>query len=202
MALQKAKIIVISSDKSNDEKTIPVMFNPNEYKISKNVNYNTTNIQGRKSKKISYKNGDPATLSLDLFFDGDVKYTAKEELKEAENVRKYTERILDLLVPGENGHPPICKFIWGKFTFVGYISSATETFTKFTQEGIPIRATVSLTIMEKPDDKSNKRSEKDYKSYGELDLKYTDALCNQGKNPAQWRKIAESKGILNPRTLK
>ena len=52
MALQKAKIIVISSDKSNDEKTIPVMFNPNEYKISKNVNYNTTNIQGKKSKKI------------------------------------------------------------------------------------------------------------------------------------------------------
>lgn len=202
MALQKAKIIVISSTKKNDEKTIPVMFNPNEYKISKNVNYSTTNIQGKKSKKISYKNGEPATLSLDLFFNGDVKYTAKEELKEEENVRKYTERILDLLIPGEDGHPPICKFIWGKFTFIGYISSATETFTKFTQEGTPIRATVNLTIMEIPDENNNRRSEKDYDSYGKLDLKYTDAICNQGKTPDQWRKIAESKGILNPRTLK
>lgn len=202
MALQKAKIVVISSKKSNKEKTIPVMFNPSEYKITKNVNYETTNIQGQKSKKVSYKNGQPTTLNIDLFFNGDVKYTAKEELKSEENVRKYTERILELLTPDESGHPPICKFIWGKFTFVGYISSATETFTRFTQDGIPIRATVNLTIMEKPDDISNKRSEKDFESYGDLESNNTEVLCNQGKTPDQWRKIAESKGILNPRTLK
>ncbi|CAI3629085.1 MULTISPECIES: hypothetical protein [Clostridium] len=202
MALQKAKIIVISSNKSNEEKTIPVMFNPSEYKITKNVNYKTTNIQGQKSKKINYKNGEPSTLNVDLFFNGDVKYTAKEELKPEENVRKYTERILELLIPDKDGYPPTCKFIWGKFTFVGYISSATETFTRFTQDGIPIRATVNLTIMEKPDDLTNKRTEKDYESYGKLELKNTDTICNQGKTPDQWRKIAESKGILNPRTLK
>lgn len=202
MALQKAKIIVISSKKSNKEKTIPVMFNPSEYKISKNVNYNTTNIQGKQSKKIIYKNGEPATLSLELFFNCDVKYNAKQELKSEENVRKYTERILRLLIPDESGQPPTCKFIWGKFTFVGYVSSATETFTRFTQEGIPIRATVSLTIIEKPDDTSNNRSDADIESYGSIEANETEVLCNRGKRPDEWRKIAESEGILNPRSTR
>lgn len=202
MALEKAKIII--KDGPDKDKEIPVMFNPSEYKISKRVNYNTQNVQGKKDKPISYKNGDPASLELELFFDCDMKYNSKEETVAEQNVRKYTDRILKLLIPVSSdekspGVPPTCQFAWGTFIFVGYISSANQSFTRFTQEGVPVRATVNLTIMEKPDDTANSITDATLKAYGDIETSSNDELCNQGKTPSEWRTIAKAQGILNPR---
>lgn len=202
MALEKAKIVI--REGPDKDKEIPVMFNPSEYKISKSVNYNTQNVQGTKDKPITYKNMEPASFEVELFFDCDMKYNSKKEKIAEQNVRKYTDRILKLLSPVKTSKgaivPPICLFMWGKFLFVGYISSATQTFTKFTQEGIPIRATVNLTFMEKANGISNNITDKTLKQYGDIEKGGNDELCNKSRTPAEWRKIAEKQGILNPRS--
>lgn len=202
MALEKAKIVI--KEGPDKDKEIPVMFNPSEYKISKSVNYNTQDVKKTDDKPIVYKNGNPANLDVELFFDCDMKYNSKEEKISEQNVKKYTDRILKLLVPlsatdSTPGVPPTCQFAWGDFIFVGYISSATQTFTRFNQKGIPIRATVNLTIMEKPEDTSNNITDATLAKYGDINTSTSDELCNAAKTPEEWRKIAEQKGILNPR---
>lgn len=204
--MQKAKIEIVKKGKV--EGNIPVMFNPNEYKINKTVNYATNDIQGKDSKTTVYKNGNPATLTVQLFFDCDMRYSSNGEKssKDKNDVRKYTERILALLIPekptgNELPQPPECKFVWGTFNFFGYVSSATQSFTRFTKEGVPVRATVDLTFTEISDSTANNKTKKDIqKQYGTPKVNWQEELCTQTKTPENWRKIAESAGILNPRT--
>lgn len=203
--LQKAKIIVVEN--RSDIKEILVMFNPSEYKISKNVNYNKNNVQSQDTQDPMYGNGECAELDLVLFFDCDLKYKnnndSKNEIK-AHDVRKYTERIMSLMKPGENQKPPLCDFIWGSFSFRGYISSVTQSFTRFTQEGIPIRAEVNLKFIEQSKKESNNKNE--FKKYGEIETYKEETesqLCNIAykllNSPNEWRKIADKMGINNPR---
>lgn len=204
--MEKAKIEVLKDNKT--EEVIPVMFNPSEYKINKTVNYATSEVQGKDPKPIVYKNGNPATLNVQLFFDYDIRYSSDGERSsnDKRDVRKYTERILRLLKPENDGkkglqHPPKCKFIWGTFSFEGYVSSANQSFTRFTNEGVPVRATVDLTFTEIPDSIGNNKDKKEIlRQYGAIKVNWQEELCTQTKSPENWRKIAEGAGILNPRT--
>ena len=204
--MEKAKIQVLRKNKA--EEVIPVMFNPSEYKISKSVNYSESDVQGKEIKTTIYKNGNPATLNVQLFFDYDIRYSSDGEKssKDKRDVRKYTERILALLKPEKDTkkglpHPPKCKFTWGTFSFYGYVSSANQSFTRFTNEGVPVRATVDITFTEIPDSTENNKDKKDIeKQYGAIKVNWQEELCTQTKSPENWRKIAEGAGILNPRT--
>ena len=44
--------------------------------------------------------------------------------------------------------PPVCIFIWGTFIFQCIIERVTKKFTMFLPEGIPVRATLNVTLKE------------------------------------------------------
>ena len=44
--------------------------------------------------------------------------------------------------------PPVCLFIWGAFVFQCIIERVSKRFTMFLPEGIPVRATLSVTLKE------------------------------------------------------
>lgn len=192
MALAKAVIEII--DKA-DEKVIPVMFNPNEYKISKQVNYGNIDVQSIESKMLTYQNGDPKTLSLELFFDIEIGH--KLEIAENEDiVRIYSNKIMDLTSCGKNRRPPLCRFKWGKLIFIGYIKSVDQSFTRFNSNGIPIRAVINISMIEYylPTNKSQ---------FTFKDVVNTiEDLYNLVENPADWRKALGKLNIINPRKLK
>lgn len=57
--------------------------------------------------------------------------------------------------PQPNHVIPRVQFQWGTFTFTGYVESLEETLDFFSPEGRPLRATVSLTLVQsefKPDE--------------------------------------------------
>jgi hypothetical protein len=124
----------------------PVQFNPTSLKITQQNNVDeggaTTQTQRRQNPSTQ-----SATLSFDLEFD------TAEEIGEGGpvDVRTKTLIIRQFAEPaGSKGKdpPPLLKFIWGTFTFVGIVTQLTEDIDLFSPEGRPIRAKVSVTVKE------------------------------------------------------
>jgi hypothetical protein len=109
------------------------------------------------------------------------------------------------------GQPPCCRLVWGqdsKFHFDCYILSCTVKYTLFNENGIPVRATATLSLKEvaDPEDLSptNPTSLGDpgRKVYVVSEGDRLDWIAYREYNDAtEWRKIAEANRITNPLAL-
>lgn len=81
----------------------------------------------------------PARLAVELWFD----------VAATEDVRRLTERIAYFAAPRAGrdapGRPPV-RFTWGTFRFDGRVEALEETLDRFSPEGRPSRAHVSLAL--------------------------------------------------------
>lgn len=133
-------------------KTITFMFNPTEYSFSKQVNWSTARERGANVPKLEFEGGQPAQLTLRLFFDtGETGDDVRE---------KYTNALWELAMvsrqktdPATNkGRPPECSFQWGKvWSFKAVVTNLTQNFTMFLEDGTPTRATMDLTLKQVED---------------------------------------------------
>lgn len=136
------------------------------------------------------------------------------------DVRKLTEKIAKQFIdskesPQSNGHsvPRKCQFEWGAFIFRGMVSSYSETLDFFSPEGIPLRATVALTLKE--DSFQFEKLTIDAKQRAALGFSNAantqaatapasaapaTAAVAAGKNPKDWRDIAMLNGIEDVRS--
>lgn len=193
----------------------PCLFNPTELSVEKSNQFAEVNIPGLSSSVLQFVRGNSRTVSMDLLFD-----TYEEKI----DVRLLTDRITGwdagsmfsplpdvakgLMDINSDLHaPPVCLFIWGAFVFQCIIERASKRFTMFLPEGIPVRATVSVTL---------KEYRKVETQVTELDLHSSDLtkrrVVTQGDSlwyiaakeygdPAEWREIADANKISNPRLL-
>lgn len=202
--------------KDNPALVVPCLFNPKELSVEKSNQFAEVNIPGLSSPVFQFVRGNARSVTMDLFFD---------TYEEGTDVRIFTDRItgwdagsMFSSLPGvakglmdidsDLHAPPVCLFIWGAFVFQCIIERASKRFTMFLPEGIPVRATLSVTL-------------KEYREVDiqvkELDLhspdvtkrwtvKQGDTLwsiaVNEFGNPADWKIIADANGIDNPRTIK
>jgi nucleoid-associated protein YgaU len=194
---------------------VPFMFNPEEFSVEKSNNFAAVNIPGLSAPLIQFVGGEARTVSLDLFFD---------TYEEGQDVRFHTDRITGwdtgsmysklsgnkkglMDIDSDLHAPPVCQFVWGAFVFPCIIERATKKFTMFLPEGIPVRATLTVSL-------------KEYKEVDiqvkELDLKSSDLTktrvvkkgdslwsiaAGEYGSPGDWRLIAEANHIVNPRLL-
>ena len=187
---------------------IEVLFNPKEYKISKSNAWQKSKTSGGNVPAMSFQNGNPASMTVQLFFD---TYEKKED------VRKYTNKIAELMAVKikEGGkskklRPPKVKFHWGlNWTFNAVVTQMNQNFNLFLQNGTPVRATVDLTMQEVEDEKakpgqnptsggaSGRRTH--VVEAGEtLDI---IAFAELG-DAAAWRSIADMNSIYDPLNLR
>src|SRR4029453_4792727 len=116
---------------------VNVHFNPAslQYTVS-----NTLKDQGSGAKKKQYVSQTTAKLTMDLVFDT----TAT-----GEDVRETTDKMATLLKPhGPSGKqvPPLVEFGWGVYRFTGMVEQYKETLDFFAASGVPLRASVNLTL--------------------------------------------------------
>ncbi|MDQ1354979.1 MAG: hypothetical protein QG657_5288 [Acidobacteriota bacterium] len=194
---------------------VPCMFNPEQLTVEKANHYATVNIPGLSTPIFQFVRGEARTVTMDLFFD-----TYEEGL----DVRIFTDRITGwdagsmfsklpdiakglMDIDSDLHAPPICLFIWGAFIFQCFIERATKRFTMFLPLGIPVRATVTVTLKEYREvdiqvkelnllssDLTKKRVVQEGDSLWSISAKeYGD--------PADWRLIADANRIANPRCL-
>jgi nucleoid-associated protein YgaU len=217
--LQKAYFCVELSN--NDLDILPVQFNPTEVTFAKGAQLAEIGIPGIDAPIQQFVRGQAEKLTLDLFFDT----TENGMDAQATSVTMLTDQFYSLVKINPKTHaPPVCQFAWNDPSFPGanlpanyaqqkrlsfrcIIENISQKFTLFSPQGIPLRATLTLTLRE-------------YKSLDqqlkELNLQspdHTKAYVTQrgdtlsaiaGKlygSPAQWRPLATSNGITDPRRL-
>ncbi|NET62109.1 MAG: LysM peptidoglycan-binding domain-containing protein [Symploca sp. SIO2E6] len=201
MGLEKLKIKAEKSQNGDFAETIKVLFNPNQVQIVKRG-------WTMDSNQILIAAYEPATLTLDLFFDTTLSGFPRE------NVQKYTKKVFSLTQPRigkEKKRPPRCKLIWGKISGQdsvllpdGFLESVTKTLTQFLEDGTPVRATLSCTFREWTD------PEKQQKIANPIDdpvriVRRGETLSSiateEYGDPSLWRVIAQENRLENPRIL-
>jgi nucleoid-associated protein YgaU len=146
------KAVLINIDKGGPP--IPCMFNPNEYAFSKQNDWSMGKTKGANVPKLEFGGGKPATLELELFFD---TYSSKRDVR-----KEYTDAIWELTMIDESlkdkknkkGRPPKVRFQWGKaWSFEAVITSISQRFSLFLEDGTPVRATMTVTFQQIKDEK-------------------------------------------------
>lgn len=182
---------------------IPVLFNPPEYTITKGAQIAEIAIPGIDAPILQFIRGQTRTLALELFFDGT---RVGSSLTRPGDVRLLLEPVVQLGRIQPNTHaPPRIRFIWGVgLSFRGIVDNIQQKFTLFTPAGIPVRATLTLSI------KEYKTLEEQLK---ELNLQSADhtkrRVVRRGDtldriafeeygDPAKWRPIADANADLVP----
>jgi hypothetical protein len=193
--LEKAKLINVDT---ND--TMDVLFNPKEYSIQKSVQWEPHKAPGLDTPEQEFTSGNPAVLSVELFFD---TYEDKTD------VHDHTDKVMALaLVNADKHRPPLVMFQWGSTKFEGVMESLTVRYTMFHSDGKPCRATANLSIKEaktaKEQLEENPRNSPDHTKRRTVKMGETLALIahEEYDDPAEWRRIADANGIMDPKDVK
>ncbi|MBC8011916.1 MAG: hypothetical protein H7067_17655, partial [Burkholderiales bacterium] len=124
---------------SSGVQKVPVDFNPAtlEYAI-------TVNTQGEGGQAQQTASSSSAKLNFELIFDS---------TDTGDDVRGKTNKVERMLQtsPGEGPNPPPqvlseVTFEWGAFKFIGVVDSYKQTMDFFSENGVPLRATVTLSM--------------------------------------------------------
>ena len=116
---------------------VPVQFNPQTLKL----NFANEDNSGSQSPPRQTTGSGTSKLAVELIFDTTADGT---------DVRKNTEKIAYFIKAktGANNRPaqPGVSFEWGSFIFRGVVKSIDETLDYFSDEGVPLRATIAMSI--------------------------------------------------------
>jgi len=190
------------------------LFNPSEFYIQRSANYAEHKIPGLDRPIMQFINGEAEIMKFSLFFDTYSAGSSTGELKLAltnklptplkPDVRDYTEPFYKLLNVDEDRHAPnLVTFEWGKTKFTGYIIEITQKFTLFSMTGVPLRATLEITLKSSKKDNfiRNSPDRTKHRVIKSGDRLFDFAYVEYGDS-SLWRKIAEANNIDNPRKLK
>jgi hypothetical protein len=219
--LAKAQFTRLHADGTPDGAPFDVVFNPTEYTLSKGAQIADINIPGLDSPIQQFIRGQTETLSLDLFFDSTDGGTDAN----ATPVTEQTDKFYQLIKIEQGTHaPPVVFFSWGgsafpgqrsywelasqqRFGFKCLVESVRQRFTMFSSLGVPLRATLSLTLREYKT-LSEQLAELNLQSpdhtrahvvqAGETISRIADQFYG---DPAQWRIIAAANSIDDPLDL-
>lgn len=210
--MEKAKIKVLNKN-LKESRAIEVMFNPTDYSIQLNNNFDWKTVPGTSMPVGQFVSGEAGVFTVDLFFDTFImteaeikKKISKPTRSQKKDVRNFTDQITQLmLIDSELHAPPICIFAWGSFQFKGVVEKAEQNFTMFSPEGVPVRAKLKVTFKEfrslkeqsqKTPLHSSDRTKQRMMIEG--DQLWTVAAREYGDG-GLWREIAKANGISNPR---
>lgn len=149
MGLIKAKIEVLDEDaigKNGLQRFMDVQFNPGDYTLNKTAQIAEIGIYGIDSPILQFIRGQNEKLSLDLFFD-----TTEFGLDEtARDVRRLTAPFYQLVkIQPETHAPPRIRFTWGQgLSFKAIVDSVQQKFDLFSPNGLPLRATLTMSFRE------------------------------------------------------
>lgn len=224
------KLIIAVEDKNHSFSTaIQVLYNPSEITISK-TGWTTDEKTNQPFSKPSLATLS-VNLFFDTSIPTDIAGSEAERFyKESFGIDKYTyetidvrnhvNKIFNLTNPRSelNNRPPICRLIWGgknealsrlkgyqgTVIFQGVLQSVTKTFTRFTAEGVPVRANLNCTFTEYED------PEQGVKKLNPIDdpiriIKQGETLSSIAQeeygDSTLWRIIADVNHLINPRKL-
>lgn len=191
----------------HSEMNIEVTFNPKTLSVSRTVSWQSQQAAKRDTPELQYTSADPATLSVDLFFD---TYDSDKPIDQKDSVFTQTKRLLALAaVVGDKHRPPVCRLQWGTQAvfFQGVLTQIDQTYTMFTELGTPVRATLKCSFKQwrsNSDDlqKQNLMSADVAKVWTVRRGQTLASIAAQEyADASRWRDIAAANGIDDPLAL-
>ena len=143
-------------DEADPRNVIPVHFDPESLKVA----YANENRGGGPPRGggAQFVGNQTSTLTVELLFDTTEPRGEAGDQAPNNDVRHITEKVSRFVKPSESNRPaggrgtsqnrvpPMVSFEWGTFLFRGTVESMDETLDYFSEEGVPMRATIRLTI--------------------------------------------------------
>jgi hypothetical protein len=150
MTLVKASLALVNQQGEADEQSLTyVHFNPQSLRLSRRSSGTgggqRESRTGAQQTQIANSMGYSAGLSVELLFDCSTTGT---------NVQNDTRKIANMMARNPDGNnrasAPVkpVRFHWGDFVFYGRIDSMEETLDYWSDQGVPLRSTVSLSMTE------------------------------------------------------
>ncbi len=205
MALEKA---LVTNTVTGER--IPVMFNPEEYTVNKDINYAQAAIPGLSAPLLQFVHGNMATLEMELFLDTYEKHAEGSRVlnQAGEDVRTLTAKITGLMAIDPTTHaPPVALFTWGSLSFTCVLARASQRFVMFLPTGIPVRARLHVTFNEfRNVDLEAKEIKRETADFSKLHVvgegeTLSSIAWDVYRDPGVWRPIAIVNHIDDPRTL-
>jgi hypothetical protein len=205
MALEKATITnTVTGER------IPVLFNPEEYTVSRDVNWAQAAVPGLSAPLLQFVHGGLETLDMELLVDTYEEHRdGSRTLNGAgEDVRALTGRIVDLMAIDRTTHaPPVLLFTWASLSFTCVLARATQRFLMFLPDGTPVRARLEVSFTEfrnaELESKEIKRETADFSKRRVVGQGETlSAIAGEAYgDPALWRPIALRNALDDVREL-
>jgi len=203
MAVTRSGLAPASIYKDGGSPRVDCMFNPAEYSLTKANNYSPGTDVGQTTARRQFKSGDPRSLSVKLFFD------TYQDGPAAEPVTKYTDNLFAMMTVeagGTNREPPDIIFKWGTFEFKGRLTNVQLQFTLFNKEGTPLRATATISMIERPDviiaAQTASRAWEGRTEMIDASKSLATIAASATGDANNWRAIAEVNNIEDPKKLK
>ncbi len=203
------------------ESRFSVLFNPTTYSVGKTVGWSSVPAQGDRQTNaplLRFDGGHSRTLTLDLFYDATEPVLVGGVPQLLDDVRQETNRMVALTriekgsdkSNGSDMRPPVVEVSWGgagpdlsDFPFRGVVTSLTQNFTLFGNDGKPLRATLAVSLTEFLSKRADQMK---------TDPVLTTRVVQGGdrldgiaadyySDPSQWRRVAAVNGIDDPRRL-
>jgi hypothetical protein len=185
------------------ESTLTVLYNPEEYTVSKDNNFAVQGVPGLGSPIVQFVNGNQRTLELELFFDS---YDTPDLPKA--DVRDQTDPVVRLMdIDSETHAPPVLLVRMASLDLRCVLSRVSERFVMFMPNGVPVRARLGCTFIETRDPAQEARAanlqtadfSKAHVVVGGETL--SDVAAALYRDAAQWRPIAIANEISDPFAL-
>lgn len=194
----------------NNNQVVRFMFNPFEYAIKKSNTW--TKQEGTGSGLnipiVAFQEGGPVTLNLTLHFDTQ---------DSGQDVRTYTAPLWTMMMIDESrvnqrsnkSQPPPVAFEWGRLYFKAIITNMTETFNLFSDQGVPLRCQVQISLQQYIDEHDvppqipgQRPGQAAPNTSTLVEGERLDHVAVQnGGQPGDYRQIAEQNNIDNPQRV-
>ncbi len=209
-SVEAAMIETVDDDtgQPNGKVRLECQFNPTEFAIEKQVEWSSKPLAGRNSPDLDFGGGHAATFSLSLLFD-----TTRDGTSFERDVRKYTNELLKLTMLRKQGgavlRPPMVRFSWGSLElFMAVVTKVKVNYILFQANGVPVRAKAEVSFLQEddtddvvayqnPTSRTEARKTRVVQHGDRLDM----MAYEEYRDPARWRYLAESNGLLDPMDL-
>jgi hypothetical protein len=209
MAVQKAFLEIIYNAARKGER-VECMFNPETLSISRSNKWGTKGRPGKGIREAKFEGMDPGEMDLELWFD---------TTDTGEPVTKFTDKVLALMdldkkLPGtdektNNARPPAVRFHWGRMvSWPALVDSVDIEFTYFSAAGVPLRASVDVSLKQFREDVLKKQNPTSgtpfpHRVHRFMPGETLDRISAQYYGDAtRWRALATANGIEDPLSIR
>ena len=206
---------------TTEGKKFEVQFNPETLNVAFSNQIDGGDQAG--GSAIQFNSKGKTKLTFDLIFDvTDPKigqrFNGDNKPENTNDVRRITKLVADFMQTERTGSgqntkftPPGVRFSWGTFRFEGVVDSLTEKLEFFSADGIPLRATLAVSITKQDVDINFNAPDTDSQGNANAGTEETAApgensntmpdQTNKNGSPKPWQGDALANGIENPLDL-